>query len=66
MGGALAFALSSGAAASAKLIAVLTRRQIFCLSHFMIGIFLIGAAICTHCESGVATFVFIWLSQFWV
>ena len=66
MGGALAFALSSGAAASTKLIAILDRRQIFCLSHFMIGIFLIGAAICTHCESGVGAFVFIWLSQFWV
>lgn len=66
MSSALAFALSSGAGASTKLVAKLTRRQIFCLSHFMIGILLVGAGFFTHIHCGIAAFVCIWGSQFWV
>jgi len=66
MGSALAFALSAGAGASTKLIAKLTRRQMFCLSHLMIGILLTGAAFFTRIENGMLAFICIWGSQFWV
>lgn len=66
MGYALAIALSSGAGASTKLIAKFSRRDMFCIAHLMIGLFLVGAALFTHCENGIAAFICIWFSQFWV
>lgn len=66
MASGLAFALSAGAAASAKLVDKLKRKQMFCLSHFMIGVLLCLAGKFLQIENGLATFACIWAAQFWL
>lgn len=62
MSGLLAIALSGGAAASAKAVKMFRRRTVFCVSHFVIGIFLAMAGWFVHKHHGLAAFICIWMA----
>jgi hypothetical protein len=66
MASGLAFGLTAGAGTATKMVSKFKRRELFCLSHFMIGISLCIAGACLQHKNGLSTFFFIWCAQFWL
>jgi hypothetical protein len=66
MASGLAFGLTSGAGVSSKMVKHFKRRELFCISHLIIGISLCCAGLCLKNENGLSTFFFIWCAQFWL
>jgi|TARA_B110000285_G_C15047765_1_gene575271 hypothetical protein len=62
MTGYLATAMTIGAAVGTKLVAVLSRRQIFCVCHALIGFFLGLAGYLIQIHHGFGAFCCILLS----